>query len=48
MSEILLIEAIPNPAGYLQHILNGFFQQKKNFSQCLEAVKKADNSEKGN
>ncbi|MBR6043456.1 MAG: hypothetical protein K6G31_10985 [Paludibacteraceae bacterium] len=48
MSEILLIEPIPNTAGYLQHILNGFFQQKKNFAQCLEAIKKADNSEKGN
>lgn len=48
MAEILLIEAIPNPAGYLHHILEGFFQQKRNFFQCLEAIKKAEKAEKGN
>ncbi len=48
MSEILLIEPIPNTVGYFQHVLNGFFQQKKNFAQCLEAIKKADSDEKGN
>lgn len=48
MSEILLIEPIPNTAGFLQHILNGFFQQKKNFAQCLENIKKENTEEKGN
>ena len=42
MAELLMIPAIPNPVGFFQHVLGGFFQQKKNFAQCLDAIKKAE------
>lgn len=45
MAEVLMIDAIPDPIGYLQRILEGFFQQKRNYFQCVEAMKKAQAQE---
>lgn len=45
-AEVVMIEPIPNCVGYFQRTLDGFIQQKKNFADCLAALKKAEEAAK--